>query len=83
MKLIKILCIKECDAYSSGFFRIKVDEIVDWYVDCSINTLPSKEKSEVVFVNEDLTLVSIEDFKVSFIPLAEWRDRQIDKILEE
>lgn len=78
-----MLCIKECEAYSRGFLRIKVDEIVDWYADCSINTLPSKAKSEVVFVNEDLILVSLEDFKVSFITLADWRDKQIDKILEE
>jgi hypothetical protein len=83
MNLIKMLCIKECEAYSSGFFKIKVDEIVDWYADCIINTIPIKEKSEVLFVNENLTLVSIEDFKLSFITLADWRDKQIDKILEE
>lgn len=81
-----MLCIKECDAYSTAmggeFLRIKIGETVDWH---DINSpLKEKQKSEIVYRNDrELTLIEIQDFKVSFIPLAEWRDRQIDKILEE
>jgi len=78
MEMIKFICIKECEAYSSSLFKIKVGEVV-LYCPNHLKDL----KSEIVFINNVLVLIGMKDFNDCFISLAEWREQQINSILDD
>jgi len=86
--MTKLVCIKECRAYSSKmggrFVNIPVNQIVEHIVDLYLYITDLDEpKSEIIFIENYLTLVEIKDFKDNFISIAEWRDNQINSILDD
>ena len=79
----KYVCIKEIEVYSSKFFKLKVGDIIK-KVDIDFSYAGIAEpNSEVFWFNEQMTLCDWKEFKTSFISLAEWREYQIDKILDD
>ena len=75
--MIKMVCIKECEAFSDKFFIIPVNKIVD-YIDFD----SSDGKTMIIFIEKQMTLIDIKD-KDKFITLAEWRDNQINNIFSD
>lgn len=81
--MIKYICKKDCIVHSyPGSCTIKIGDIIDVFknIEFNINTEP---KSAVILINKTLYLFDYQEFFKHFIELAEWRDKQINDILDE
>ena len=77
------VCIKEIEAYSTKFFKLKVGDVIK-KIDINFSYVGiDKPQSEVFWFNGQITICDWKEFKTSFISLAEWRDKQIDNILDD
>jgi hypothetical protein len=67
------------------FVNIPVNQIVEHIVDLYLSYITDLDEpeSEIIFIENYLTLVEIKDFKDNFISIAEWRDNQINSILDD
>jgi hypothetical protein len=85
MNRIKFICINKegCEAYKliNNFFEIQFGEIVE--MEQNLFRCEEEKKNEVVYNQEsEICLIDCVNFKNSFITLAEWRNKQINQILE-
>ena len=89
--IIKMICIKSCMAYSDVLesFEIKENEIVE-LINYETNDETNKQIggpffvfSEVLFFNNQKIFMDKKYFADNFITLAEWRDNQINSILND
>ena len=71
-KLAKWICIKETTAYNVGSEKVlKVGSIIEVMF------------PHMIFLNKELSYLDDGDLETSFITLAEWRDKQINSILDD
>ena len=72
IKLEKWICIKEVTIYNIGReYILKIGEIVKVMF------------STIIFFNQELSYLLDGDLETHFVKLSEWRDKQIDSILDE
>ena len=78
--MTKYVCIKDCEVTGMNIHDVKVGDIID----CIHNETTFIElKSEIIIINKELYLMEYGEFPNHFIPLAEYREQQINEILNE
>ena len=76
--MIKYVCIKDCEVSGMNIRDVKVGDIVD----CVHNEVTFTElQSEIIVIENELYLMEYGEFPKHFIALAEYRDNQINEIL--
>jgi len=71
-RLVKWVCIKETTLYNVGSENLlKVGSIIEVFY------------STMIFFNKELSYLNDGDLERNFITLAEWRDKQINSILDD
>jgi hypothetical protein len=79
--MIKYICLKDCEAFSRGFFQIKIGEIVELWEDNfiwqPIPGIPEEDiKSQVCLYDGKVTIIEYKTFESNFISLAEWENNK-------
>ena len=87
MNTTKWVCIKEGKGFSFGTITIEEGQIVDIVDDeffrGSLGQLDKDIKSIIFYIKGDLIIFDVKEFPEHFIPLSEWREKQINSIFED
>jgi hypothetical protein len=72
IKLVKWICVKETTLYNVGSEKL-----------LKVGTIIQVMFPTMIFFNKELSYLDDGDLERNFITLAEWRDRQINSILDD